>query len=383
MRKLTIAFLFPLMFFAFALSSLSAQAEKSDLVKPEKSLDLDTPVDCGECHKRIYEEWVGTMHAHSTPAKNPMVKAYYDFLLKENYDTSKCDKCHVPFRALYPEEKDKNAKLFMDGVSCLFCHSVHGKNSGDNQGIDYYKLDFFKPITGPTKTDKSAHDSKFLGLYKHVDICSGCHQSGEAEYYAEGKSKSLCQQCHMPSMRKVKSAKNGPVREKVYQHLFEGGHSPILLSMAAIIEGKAQKKDGKTILHLKLENLSLHRIPIGFPLRAIYVKVTALDENDNPIWSNYKEHPKNEDPKSYFALSYPEEEAVYVHFVKNIKPIKDTRLEAASIKKLSYDVSSDKIAAFQVKLFYRLLPESVQKKLNMDEAVAQETLMSEETITID
>ncbi|MBI5185363.1 MAG: hypothetical protein HZA01_06510 [Nitrospinae bacterium] len=362
--------------------TVSASAGESSIAKPEKGSALSTSKDCGECHKRIHQEWSGTMHASSTPEKDPLVKAFYGYLAAEKFDVKKCDKCHVPFRALYPDEDNKD--LSQEGVNCVFCHSVHGKADSGKQGIDYYKLDFLKSVTGPSQGDakKAAHDAQFIGLFRHVDICSGCHQSGEADYYHAGESQAVCQQCHMPTKQKETVAEDGKVRDKVYRHLFEGGHSEDLLSMAAIISGEAKKSGGKTSVKLSLENSALHPIPGGFPLRAIYVKLTGLDAKGKEVWSNYAKDPRKEDPKGYFALAFPEAEEVYAHYAKEIKPSGDTRIKATEAKELAYEIPSDKVESVRVRLFYRPLPETVLKKLRIDPGLAPETLMMEETIAV-
>lgn len=385
MRKIILTVLIYCFIIVFSLPPVFA--ENSSIIKPSKSSDISLSTTCGtdKCHTRIYREWSNTMHAQSTPDKDPLVKIFYNYLSNEDYDTKKCDKCHAPLRAIYHNESDKNKELFKEGVNCIFCHSINGKMTGQNHGIDYYKFDFLKARTGPLKIDNNnVHETEFIGMFKSVDICAGCHQEGEANYNIRGRKKLPCQQCHMPSKKKMKSAEMGEVRDKVFRHLFEGGHSELLLSMSAIISGEARKQGGKTVVNITLENSARHPLPVGFPLRAIYMKVIALNKKNEPVWSNYKRHPYKEDPKSYFSLIFPEKEEVYAHahWAKKIKPIKDTRLKPRGAKQFSYEVPSDKVESFQVQLYYRLLTETVIKKLKIDGSLAPEVLMFEETIYV-
>ncbi len=384
MRKSTFALFFPILFFACILLPSSVCAEKSAVVKPQKSIALGTPETCGACHTRILQEWSGAMHAKADPEKDPIVGAYYKYFSEKKIDTGKCDKCHAPIRALYPVETKGNMELKKAGVNCIFCHSIYGKNPGEKHGIDFYKLDLLKSPAGASKNKEKeeAHNAEFVGIFKHVDICAGCHQGGETDYYAKGKPKTLCQQCHMPTKKNMKLADDGPVREKVYRHLFEGGHSETLLNLAASVEGGARKENDKTILNLSVENFAVHDIPAGFPLRAIYLKVVGLDKNQKPVWSNYEKDPKTEDPSGYFALHFQEEDEPYVHYVKDVKPIKDTRLKASAIEELTYEVPSDKVETFQVRLYYRLLPKSVIQKLEIEGEFPRETLMFEATVYV-
>lgn len=362
-------------------------ADQSATTKPRKSSSIKkVSRGCGVCHQRIYKEWTHTGHAKSAPSKSPVVKAYYDFLSGENLETRKCDQCHVPLRSLYSQEKEQNEKLFEEGVNCLFCHVVRGVRSKKGQGTDYYRFNILKPLTGPSKTiEKIAHDADFIGLYKETDYCLGCHQNGEADYYYQKEDMDVpCQDCHMPSAQNLKSSVSAKVRDTVNRHLFEGGRSREFLSSAVVLSGASRKKEGKIVLEVVLENTAFHAVPTGFPLRAAVLKITGMDKQGNPVWSNYGNDPATEDPGAYFALSYAEEDEVYVHWVKEVKPLKDTRLLPASERKLSYEVASHEITAFQIQIFYRPFPASVIKKLRLDNTPGlEDVLMVEETISVE
>lgn len=350
------------------------------VTKPTKSSDIPKSSSCGtsKCHVSILKDWSTSMHSMATRDKDPMVKAFTDYLEKDGHDTAHCRNCHEPFKALYPE--GNHPKLQSEGVGCIFCHSIRGVAHREKYGIHYFDLEFFKIRFGPEGRKEIIHPVEPMAIFKKIDLCEGCHQSGEADYREIGKV-TACQQCHMPSKKHAKSAATGKVKDKVSRHLFEGGHSELLLSMATILEGRAKVVDGRTELTISIENSSLHQLPIGFPLRAIYLKVTAYNDKRQPVWSNYVGNPLKEDPKSYFALIYKNEDALYAHYVKNAKPVSNTRLKPSSEKTITYTVDSTNIKYFKAQLYYKLLTESVMKRLGMD-AVAKETLMLEEIVNV-
>jgi len=341
----------------FLLFAVSAYAGDGNAVLPSKSSDIDSASQCGMCHKRIFEEWSGSMHAHATSEKDPIVGAFYSFLGKEGYDLKKCDKCHAPFKAMYSDDPANTPKHAVDGVGCPFCHAIRGKVPDfDNKfGTDYFQLDFSTGLSGPRDYEKKGyHTIKGVEMFWHVDICAGCHKDGESVYYKAGNGHKPCQLCHMPYKKNVKIARMGKVREKGFRHLFEGGHSEYLLGLAVGVSGLAEKADGKTVVNITLEGGARHKTPVGFPLRQMYMKVTALDDGGNTVWSNYKSDPLKEDPQSFLARQFSEKDELYAHHVKDVKPVKDQSLSPAVSKEFTYRVSSDKVASFQVHIYYRL-----------------------------
>lgn len=366
-------------------SCLPVHAEKaSNIIKPTKSSDIFLSSVCSEkCHTRIYNEWANTMHAKSTRNKDAIVDAFYKYFEEEGTDVKKCDVCHSPLQSIYVNEPGVNEGLFNEGVNCTACHSVFGANPEGGLGIHYYKLNFNEFGTGPLESKPdNPHNTKFIKMFRSVNICAGCHQKGETDYILQKRRKAICQTCHMPSKQQMKAADQGSTLKKVYRHLFEGGHSELILSMTAIVSGEARKEGGKTILDIDLENSAYHTIPTGFPLRAIYLKVTAFNEQNKPIWSNYSKNPYKEDPDSFFGSVFNEKDELYAHYVRDIKPITSSSLEANSSKKLTYTVPTAKADSFQVRLYYRLLPERVIEKLNIDKDLVPEVLMLEEMIYV-
>lgn len=372
--------------FALVLFLNAAHAGEPNIINPVNSSGIDPSSHCGSCHERNYEEWSNTMHAKSSSTGDPLVAAFYEYLSAKKLDTDECDKCHAPLRSIF-NKKGATPEIVREGVNCVLCHSIYGRVPGNNQGhgVDYFMVDFTKAKTGPTGGEKgqNVHPAEFISLFKSVYLCGGCHQEGEADYIIEGESRLLCQNCHMPSKQTQPAVKGGKMREKVYRHLFEGGHSETLLGMSAIVNGKAVRSGGKTIIDLNIENSAFHTIPTGFPLRSIYMKIEGLDKNGAVVWTNYKKDPYSEDAKCYFALVFPGNSGLYAHYAGKMKPVKDQRLKPREVRNFAYEATSDKIVSFKVQLFYRLLPKSVMEELKINAKDVPETLMLEEVIPVE
>jgi len=369
----------------FVCSGISYGGE-TNVIKPEDSSKLNQARVCQRCHQRVFAEWSKSMHRRASPERDPIVSAFYSFIRDKGFSSGECDKCHAPIKSLYVNDSSAKSPAFTEGVACIFCHSIQGmvdKGNSNKYGSDYFNLDLIKAYTGPSiGQEMSFHNTEFLPLFKTVDLCGGCHQEGETSYSGNDERKLLCQQCHMPSKQFQKAAVTGKKRDKVYRHLFEGGHSDDLLSMAAIVTGDARKEKGKTILSISLENSAHHTLPTGFPLRSAYLKILAFNAESQLLWTNYKEDPYEEDPQAYFSLIFAEKDQLLSHHLNNVKPLKDQRLLPRGTKNFTYEVPSAKIDSFRIQVFFRLLPEKVMKKLGIDKELAPEQLMFEETVYV-
>lgn len=356
------------------------------LIKPKDASKLNQSKVCQRCHQRVFSEWSRSMHRSASPERDPIVKAFYNFIREKGFSSGECDKCHSPVKSLYADDVRAESPAFIEGVTCIFCHSIQGmvdNGKSGKYGSDYFNFDLIKAYTGPSiGKEMSFHNTEFLPLFKTVDLCGGCHQEGETSYSASEAKKLLCQQCHMPSKQFQKAAVTGKKREKVYRHLFEGGHSDDLLSMAAIVTGDARKENGKTVLDVTLENSAHHTLPTGFPLRSVYLKILAFNKDNQLIWSNYKEDPYKEDPKVYFSLIFDEKDQLVSHHLKDVTAIKDQRLLPRATKDFTYMVKSGDVDSFRVQVFFKLLSDEVAEELGIDKELVSEQLMFEETVYV-
>jgi hypothetical protein len=194
--------------------------------------------ECGECHKKIYEEWAVSSHAYAHVS--PM---YQKFEQKIN-DISQgtvgyfCMRCHAPVAVAMCQSRDKPIwempEVAREGITCIACHRVqyrYGKTNGERR---VEPGDIYAPVFGSIGGDgvakaiaekdnfkvKTSPDDKGPGQAIHLEgiyfdqlarpeYCSSCHQVAvhpgiKLEVVWEQYRKSpackkgiSCQDCHM------------------------------------------------------------------------------------------------------------------------------------------------------------------------------------------
>lgn len=251
---------------------------------------------CIDCHQDRYDEWERSMHALSV--QDPVFEAAYLRAIQSNPDyRSFCLTCHSPTTTV---TKDFNLtkSISVEGVTCTFCHTVTGIKNNN------YILNQKNPMHGPYSDSKTdAHDSAYSGLLTKSEFCAGCHEFSlngvpifqtytewkEGPYAAEGKQ---CQDCHMETKRGV-AAKNGTIREKVYQHFWYGGHSGQFLEKAFQMDSKVQQTGKKVKVTLNITNNNVgHKIPSALPSRKVILSFRASDEKGREIFSDQRVYAK-------------------------------------------------------------------------------------------
>lgn len=367
-----------------ATSTAIAATDNNVIKEPLKSLASAHSCGAKGCHTRINKEWSSTIHANSVPSKDPLVQAFFTYLEDKGEDTHACYDCHSPLKAIYGP--DAKSPVFDEGVTCVFCHSIYGKSTSGGRGYKNYMIDLTRPGATPyTPSGEGAHDSKFISLFSSVDMCAGCHREGEADFIIQNDRKMICQTCHMPSKQNKRSADtSSKPKEKVYRHLFEGGHSETLMSMAVTInDAIVTTEEDQTTLEISFENGAYHSIPTGFPFRAIYIHVTAKDDNDEVLWQNYKDHPYDEDPSSYFGQIFDPKDDIYAHHVRDAKPVWEQKIPAKESVTRLYTAPSPSVAYFEVQVYYRLLTDRIVEKLALTSEDVPETLIMEDVFYAD
>ena len=110
------------------LSLLSATNVSAD--KPIHQVSSET---CKTCHKDIYKQWKGSMHANSTAFKDPIHGTFYRKVIgdpgKEGVKTKSgkypvCLQCHAPNAAKDKKTKLDSAPAYAEGVNCVACHTL-------------------------------------------------------------------------------------------------------------------------------------------------------------------------------------------------------------------------------------------------------------------
>jgi len=198
--------------------------------------------DCKECHTKIYDEYYTSVHANTTPQKDPIHKAIWDRHPKnKKANQYVCGKCHTPAADNLNEMliKGKKAlplmenKTHQSGVSCAYCHRIKSielhKKSNTNimttKGKEYFgtlKQHITSPYHGIV-TEGNEH-------MKNGNVCIGCHSHKMNKSKLNVCSTNIanemdganCVSCHMPKVNG--SVSNLHKTEKHSFHGFAGSH---------------------------------------------------------------------------------------------------------------------------------------------------------------
>ncbi|MBF0158750.1 MAG: cytochrome c family protein [Magnetococcales bacterium] len=349
---------------------------------------------CGECHNEIFRQWHDSMHANSSAVKDPIHGAVYRMeagdpsqegvVHKATGSYPVCLQCHAPNAA-----RDKTTKLdanpaYAEGVNCVACHTMKsfkgiqgddGKMRLGAAAYDYSSdhlqgpegvVNGTKPVAAPgggaePKANSFPHQANAM-LFKGSGVCLGCHQMmanpqkvpvctiGDLLAGNSGPAPT-CQSCHMPVV-------NGST-----SHDMSGGHdaSKVRKSVAMELVAKAEGTQIKAVVSLR--NTLLHTMPSGAAFRNMVVKVTALDDKGQLIWSNFKDNPGQEDPQSLLMLKLVNDEGKPVMPPQATKIAGDSRLQPNEKRDLTYLIPAAGVKQVRAELFYHLMTKPMVEKI--------------------
>ncbi|MBF0614961.1 MAG: cytochrome c family protein [Magnetococcales bacterium] len=365
---------------------------------------------CGECHQEIYAQWQGSMHAKSTALTDPIHGAVYRMEAgdpSEEGVTHKvtgtfpvCLQCHAPIAA-----RDKTTKLdakpmYSEGVNCVACHTMtafkgvlneEGKPQLGAGAYEYSKDSLIgpegafngkQPVVAPgggkePKVNAFPHRAK-SELFKSSDICLGCHQLmvnpqkvpvctigdqllGKEVVETKVKGKVVkesrevvaptCQSCHMPVLNGFAS------------HEILGGHDPEKVRKSIALNVGAKESGGKVEATVILKNTLLHTMPSSAPFRNLVLKVTALNDKGEVIWSNFKENPDKEDPQAFMILKLLNNDNQPVMPPQATKLGPDSRLKPGERRVLNYAIPAAGVKTVRAELFYNLITRPMAEKI--------------------
>jgi nitrate/TMAO reductase-like tetraheme cytochrome c subunit len=249
---------------------------------------------CANCHQERYNEWSRSMHALSV--NDPIFEAAYLRALESDPKyRGYCLTCHSPTTRI-TNDLNLTKSISVEGVTCSFCHSVTGVVNNT------YNFSQNNPMQGPyTDSKTDAHASAYSELHTKSEFCAGCHDFSIngvpiSQTYTEWKqgpyAAKQCQDCHMET-RTEAAAKNGTIREKVYQHFWYGGHTGQFLENAFQIKSSIQKTGNRVKVTLNITNNNVgHMIPSGLPSRKVILDFNASDMQGKEIYSSQKVYAK-------------------------------------------------------------------------------------------
>ncbi|MGD8911778.1 MAG: cytochrome c family protein [Candidatus Thiodiazotropha sp.] len=389
----------------------------STLAGTEEQLHHVSSEVCKNCHKEIYKQWKGSMHAQSTALKDPIHATFYKKVVgspvqegvkhKASGKYPICLQCHAPNAAVDKTTKLDAKPAYTEGVNCVACHTLAkfkgttGKDGklllglkayerknelqgpqGFNQGLAKLTAadDMFGGVSSDDDSKPNPHtqgevelEGKKIqalpmvgnpGLLKTNAACMGCHDKRNNPHgvplcqtgneYAG--SNVNCQSCHMP------------VAGGMVDHGMGGGHNHAMLKRSVVFTLDAVKNGEGLNATVKLKNMQPHSLPTGAPFRNITMKLTAYDSAGNIVWQNADGHPADSDSKAYFAYLLADDKGDPAMPPNATQLGVDSRLKPYEERILSYTIPTKDAVLVRGELFYNLLwPVLVEKFKHLPE----------------
>ncbi len=308
--------------------------------------DFTGAPECGVCHKQIYEQWKGSMHAAAFT--DPIWRAMVAVASEETGGkTDKfCIGCHTPIGLITGDVKNIEEVFSKDtdlvstfGVQCDACHVMSENKNAEavngDPGNGSFLMSPGKTKRGPYETcDAKEHAGMQSSLHVTSKICANCHQTFKAnvpveQTYDEWKhsiyaQKGIqCQDCHMmPVDKAIEAARTlqppvltGPASElrpnrtPFFPHWFLGANVPMAqqngfqdharemmhrLQTAAALEmevSDAVVTPGQIVkVIVKVRNVAAgHNLPTGLvELRQMWVDIQASDQEGRVFYHSGK-----------------------------------------------------------------------------------------------
>ncbi|OOY53411.1 cytochrome c family protein [Solemya velum gill symbiont] len=371
---------------------------------------------CQLCHKEVYKQWKGSMHAQSSALKDPIHATFYKKVVGDpkeegvkmkNGKYPVCLMCHAPNAARDKKTKLDTMPAYSEGVNCVACHTLKKfKGTSTPEGKPQLGLKAYEtanaiqaPAGFSNELQKltAAADSMFGGALeadgdkkpnphlgesvmldgekipslpmernaqqmKSSDACMGCHDKrsnskkvplcATGDEYAKSKSEVDCLACHMP------------VADGIANHGMGGGHDQAMLKRAVIFDVTTKSEGDMIKAAVSMQNMQPHSLPTGAPFRNMYMKLTAYDASGNVVWENAKGHPKEDDPQAYLLYELYDDNNVHALPPVATKLGPDTRLKPFETRVLNYDIPAKGVVLVRGELFYNLLWPGLVKKFS-------------------
>ena len=213
---------------------------------------------CKECHDTIYDEHILTMHAKSSLFKDEFHKKMKELNYPNKY---KCSVCHIPGadeleKIITGKIQPSRTKKQLDGVSCLYCHSITAikKSHFQNSNKTTFNRDGKPMVYGflQKSGEGDKHDSltlpKRFNIYANSKVCMGCHSHKRNESHdvvicqisedIDNYKQTNCIGCHMPKYDGGPTKLNKKGRVQYASHEFAGIQSADMVKKAVELKIK-------------------------------------------------------------------------------------------------------------------------------------------------
>jgi hypothetical protein len=200
----------------------------------EEIAEVYTVENCGACHRKIYEEWYASAHAHSVANSIGILRDFIEWRLKRGKEVDRrqlmrCMACHAPYLENASESlvqevirlvltasdgkdeaKREKAKRSLDrlNINCIVCHNTVAILEKDLKGEPKKGVYY-----GPSGRSSPAHGTERSAAFGSYLFCGQCHRvhtppDGEIIFcsslyesyqdaYRRWGGAETCQDCHM------------------------------------------------------------------------------------------------------------------------------------------------------------------------------------------
>ncbi len=362
---------------------------------------IESALSCKKCHEKVYDQWSSSQHARSTPVNNVLFAKIYELSQKDTDGQTKlyCIRCHAPVTQTNGDV-DLLQEITNEGVTCDVCHSITQLSDHPGSWPNVYEPGEVKR-SARRDVEPEGHKSAYSEIFENGKICSGCHgdmldipgtrSCGDlticdtdfewqgTTFAREGKS---CVACHMTGVVEKSFFR---AEKSIIQHDFPGAYSPAKLQAAAKLSLDIKEFEGEVIARVEIVNDGVaHLLPTGPPARLVFLKVSALDQNDREIWSNFESNQAVEDPFGIFHIVFADQNGKVPSMPwLAVRIVKDTRLRPGETRRLIYKFPGEGVAKVTAKLYYRLAPPPLLDKFEIvDETLRTPYLMADEARSI-
>jgi hypothetical protein len=333
---------------------------------------------CAQCHPQTYRQWQSSLHARSSPLRDPIHGAFYRKVVGDPRVAGQtlggrypvCLQCHVPAAAIDGETRVDADPAYQEGVTCVSCHALtrfNGVTAPDGtlrlgmQAYDRSTTDLQGPTGGSGAIEEHPFPVAANGpLFTGNGACMGCHERRNnargvplcrtGDEYATAGAGATCQSCHMPKVHGITD------------HSMLGGHSAAMVRQGVTLTVIAHEEADGVAANVSLRNRLPHGFPTGAPFRSAYLEVVAMDASGHEVWRNYRTSP-TEDPQAILATRLVDDAGHPAPPPKATRIAADTRLKPAEVRQLAYQIPAAGVTAVRARLLYRLLPPGLEHQL--------------------
>ena len=323
--------------------------------------------DCKSCHTKIYDEFYTSMHANSTPQKDPIHAAVWN---KHPHNKKEqryaCGKCHTPAANNLNEMKTKGTKALplatnpthQAGISCAYCHRIKSidlhKKSNTNI-ISKTEKNYFGTLKNAVKSPYHAITTESNEHMKNGNVCIGCHSHKMNKHKLNVCSTNIdnqmdganCVSCHMPKVDGTVS--NLSKTKKHSFHGFAGSHyHSEMLTKYIDISLLRQIKD----FSVNIDNRTSHAMLLH-PLRLAVLKVN-IKRGDKVINLKNEVFVRVIGAKGKPAMPW-----------KATTTLRDTMIQANEKRVVKYDFAIEKGDKVEVTLGWYLVNPKAIKPLKL------------------